>query len=37
LLLAAPSSLHVAGSLSVEWRQGSRRVELRVIDAATVA
>jgi single-stranded-DNA-specific exonuclease len=34
LLLNAPPALHVAGSLSAEWRQGTRRVELRVIDAA---
>jgi single-stranded-DNA-specific exonuclease len=33
-LMQAPDSLHVAGTLSAEWWEGSRRVQLRAIDAA---
>ncbi|GIL00338.1 MAG: single-stranded-DNA-specific exonuclease [Alphaproteobacteria bacterium] len=34
LLLEAPPSLHVAGTIAADWWQGSRRLQLRVLDAA---
>jgi single-stranded-DNA-specific exonuclease len=34
LLLAPPPRLHVAGTLSADFWQGSRRVQLRITDAA---
>jgi len=33
-LMQAPDNLHVAGMLAAEWWEGSRRVQLRALDAA---
>ena len=33
-ILQAPDAMHVAGTLSAEWWQGSRRVQLHALDAA---